>query len=50
MDEIFGYENMVNEVIWFFKGTTNSTSMYADKHDNILFYTKNKEITFLTQT
>jgi len=42
MDEIFGYENMVNEVIWFFKGTTNSTTMYADKHDNILFYAKNK--------
>ncbi len=42
MDEIFGYENMVNEVIWFFKGTTNSTQMYGDKHDNILFYAKNK--------
>jgi len=42
MDEIFGYENMVNEVIWFFRGTTNSTTMYADKHDNILFYAKNK--------
>ena len=42
MDEIFGYENMINEVIWFFRGTTNSTTMYADKHDNILFYAKNK--------
>ena len=42
MDEIFGYENMVNEIIWFFRGTTNSTTMYADKHDNILFYAKNK--------
>ncbi len=42
MDEIFGYENMINEIIWFFRGTTNSTKMYADKHDNILFYAKNK--------
>ena len=42
MDEIFGYENMVNEVIWFFRGTTNGTTMYADKHDNVLFYAKNK--------
>ena len=42
MDEIFGYENLVNEVIWFFRGTTNSTQMYADKHDTILFYAKNK--------
>jgi adenine specific DNA methylase Mod len=43
MDEIFGYENMVNEIIWFFRGTTNSATMYADKHDNILFYAKNKD-------
>lgn len=42
MDEIFGYDNMINEVIWFFKGTTNSTSRYGDKHDTILYYSKNK--------
>jgi len=42
MDEIFGYKNMVNEVIWSFKGTTISAKMYGDKHDNILFYVKNK--------
>ncbi|MEO0258497.1 MAG: site-specific DNA-methyltransferase [candidate division WOR-3 bacterium] len=43
MDEIFGPENFVNEIIWFFKGTTNSTRQYADKHDTILFYVKNKD-------
>ncbi len=42
MDEIFGYENFINEIIWFFKGTTNSPRQYADKHDTILFYVKNK--------
>lgn len=42
MDEVFGQENFVNEVIWFFKGTTNSARQYADKHDTILFYVKNK--------
>lgn len=43
MDEIFGYDNFINEIIWFFKGTSNSCRMYADKHDNILFYAKNKD-------
>jgi len=42
MDEVFGEENFINEIIWFFKGTTNSPRQYADKHDTILFYAKNK--------
>jgi len=42
MDEIFGQDNFVNEIIWFFKGTTNSPRQYGDKHDTILFYVKNK--------
>ena len=42
LDEIFGPENFINEVIWFFKGTTNSSRQYGDKHDTILFYAKDK--------
>jgi len=42
MDEVFGQDNFVNEAIWFFRGTTNSPRQYADKHDTILFYVKNK--------
>ncbi len=42
MDEIFGHENLINEIIWFFRGTTNSRKMYGDKHDTILLYAKNK--------
>jgi DNA modification methylase len=42
MDEVFGEDNFINEIIWFFKGTTNSPRQYADKHDTILFYAKNK--------
>jgi len=42
MDEIFGEDNFINEVIWFFKGTTNSPRQYADKHDTILFYANKK--------
>lgn len=46
MDEVFGQENFVNEIIWFFKGTTNSPRQYADKHDTILFYVKNKNSSY----
>ena len=46
MDEVFGEDNFVNEVIWFFKGTTNSPRQYADKHDTILFYVKNKNSSY----
>jgi len=42
MDEIFGQENFLNEVIWFYKGTTNSPDMFARKHDVIYLYVKKK--------
>lgn len=42
MDEIFGQENFLNEVIWFYKGTTNSPDMFARKHDVIYLYVKNR--------
>lgn len=41
MDEIFGKQNFINELIWNYKGTTNTKRMYARKHDNVLFYCKN---------
>jgi site-specific DNA-methyltransferase (adenine-specific)/adenine-specific DNA-methyltransferase len=43
MDEIFGEENFLNEIIWNYKGTSNSDRSFAKKHDNILFYSKNKD-------
>ncbi|MDI6713998.1 MAG: site-specific DNA-methyltransferase [Thermodesulfovibrio sp.] len=42
MDEIFGQENFLNEVIWFYKGTTNSPDMFARKHDVIYLYVKKR--------
>jgi len=41
MDEVFGEHNLVNEIIWNYKGTTNSQNMYARKHETIYFYAKN---------
>jgi DNA modification methylase len=42
MDEIFGQENFMNEIIWCYKERETSKRNYNRKHDNILFYVKNK--------
>ena len=41
LDEIFGSENRINEVIWFYKtGGMPEKLGWGRKHDNILFYAK----------
>ena len=41
MDEIFGVNNFINEVIWCYKEREMSKTKWNTKHDNILFYAKN---------
>ena len=40
MDEIFGKENFVNEIIWCYSGPAANTNCFSRKHDTILFYGK----------
>ncbi len=40
MDEIFGEDNFINEIIWCYQGTGKSSKYYKKKHDTILFYSK----------
>jgi len=42
MDKIFGRDNFINEVIWSYDYGAKSKSRWSAKHDNILFYVKNK--------
>ena len=46
MDEIFGEENFVNEIIWHYKSGGVSKRYFARKHDNILYYSKSKKYYF----
>jgi site-specific DNA-methyltransferase (adenine-specific) len=47
IDEIFGYKNFKNEIIWYYKSPSGTVkSNYANKHDNILFYSKSNTYTF----
>ena len=40
LDEIFGKENYVNEIIWCFSQGAKSKRTFGKKHNNILFYSK----------
>lgn len=49
MDEIFGENNFINEVIWYYKSGGASKRRYSRKHDTLLFYSKNKNYYFKPQ-
>jgi len=42
MDEIFGRENFINELIWHWDYGAKSKTKWSCKHNNILFYAKDK--------
>ena len=46
LDEIFGAENFMNEIIWAYKSGGRSTRHFSRKHDTILFYRKSKAVFF----
>ena len=46
IDEIFGVNNLQNEVIWCYRGMAVSTNHFVRRHDNILFASKTQEYTF----
>ncbi len=44
LDEVFGEENFVNEIIWAYRsGGASKKKSIARKHDSIYFYTNNNE-------
>ena len=49
MDEIFGMENMVNEIVLGYRSGGASGRRFARKHDTILLYSKTKEYKFNPQ-
>ena len=43
MDEVFGEEGFINEIIWAYDYGGRSKRFWPRKHDNILWYAKNPE-------
>ena len=50
MDEIFGRDNFLNEIIWAYKERETSKRFFNKKHDTILFYAKNKNSNYVFNT
>lgn len=50
MDDIFGEENFLNEIVWCYKSGGRSTRYYPRKHDTILFYRKSSACYFNIQS
>jgi DNA modification methylase len=46
LDELFGADNILNEIIWTYHGPSPIRSAFNRKHDTILSYVKGKEYTF----
>ena len=46
MDEIFGPDHFVNEIVWTYKSGGASKKHFARKHDTILVYSKTKKYYF----
>ena len=47
MDEVFGTENFLNEIVWCYHGPGSpGQRQFTRKHDNIFWYSKNKKRIF----
>lgn len=46
MDEVFGYNNFLNNIVWCYKTRQFSKKYWNRKHDDILFYSKSDKWTF----
>ena len=49
LDDVFGYEMFVNEIIWKYGLGGSGKKEFAKKHDNIFFYSKSKNYNFNLQ-
>jgi len=41
MDEVFGEQNFLNEIVWYYRRWNIATNLFARNHDCILFYARN---------
>ncbi len=46
LDDIFGKENFVNEIVWSYSTGGIGKNTYAKKHDSLFFYSKTKDYIF----
>ena len=50
MDAIFGQRNFINEVVWYYRGAGVPKTARARRHDNLLWYAKQRGSHYSTLT
>ena len=50
LDEVFGVDNFVNEIIWCYTGPSQTSRNFTRKHDDILLYSKTSSYIFNTES
>lgn len=46
LDEVFGYENFLNEIIWSYNSAPRRKNCFGNRHDTIFRYSKTNEFIF----
>lgn len=46
LDDVFGYDRFLNEIIWCYRSGGKSKKVFSNKHDNIFWYSKTKKYKF----
>ncbi len=49
LDDIFGVNNFINEIIWHYRTGNLANKIFQRRHDNILYYSKAEKYTFTPQ-
>lgn len=49
MDEVFGEENIQNEIVWHYEKWTSNSQSFQKNHDVLFWYSKNNKYTFNEQ-
>lgn len=46
LDEVFGGDNMLNEIVWYYRRWTAASNTFQKMHDTIFVYSKTKDYIF----
>lgn len=46
MDEVFGADKFINEIVWYYRRWTAASNSFQKMHDTILLYSKTKDYVF----
>jgi len=49
LDEVFGRDNLINEVVWWYNSGGGTKRRFGRKHDTIFYYGKNADLSYFDE-